>query len=123
AGEPHRLYAMPAQRREQRDVELARVYHGHDLERRVVGDAPTGHQLRLVAEAPAESGRLIAAAVHHDHADAERGEQPDLGDDAVQRVAVRHQLASQLDHEYPVAIRAHVAQRALQPGDAFGRLE
>ena len=123
AGEAHRLELVGAERRQHVGVEGAGVDHLRHLERRVVGDAPSGHDHRLGAEPAREGGRLGSAAVDDDDADAEGVEQRDLGRDAVERMVVLDHFAAELHDEDVIAVGAHVAQGALEAGDTLVRID
>ena len=111
------------QRRHQFGVEQAAIHHRDHFERAVVGDAAPGDHHRLEPEPPRQRRGLRAAAVHHDQPDRQRSQQRELLGHLVELVPVGQHLAAELDDEDLVAIGAHVAQRALEPGDSLGRVD
>ncbi len=103
--------------REQR-LELD-AQHAHRLlhrdERGLVGDAQALRVLRAHAARLQLRLDLRPRAVHEHQADAERGEQVDVVDEAREARALGEHLSAEADHEGAAAERVHVRRHLAQP--------
>ena len=120
AGDAHRLGAVFAQGGDDFGVDLAGEDHHDDVERLLVGDAAALDHLGLDAELLGELGGLLAAAVDHDHVDADLRDQRDLLAEGVERLLVVGDLAADLHDEGLVLEPVDEGLRLAQEVQVFG---